>query len=96
MAGLKLQMVADFGLNPAPLDTGRALVLGSVVAGVFGFGVAKHMSPYGADDPSTQSVQARHRFETASGRQLDPGIVALVRSGEVSGAPARSRVRVTA
>lgn len=41
-------------------------VLAAAIAGAFGFGVAKHMSPYGADDPATQSVQATNRFEAAA------------------------------
>jgi uncharacterized membrane protein YdfJ with MMPL/SSD domain len=53
-------------------------VLAAAVAGAFGFGVAKHMSPYGADDPATQSVQATNRFEAAAHRRIDPGIVAIV------------------
>jgi RND superfamily putative drug exporter len=73
-----------------------AAIVGAVVAGVFGFGVANHMSPYGADDPSTQSVQARDRYETAAGRQIDAGVVALVRSGEVSSGTARRRVLAVA
>jgi RND superfamily putative drug exporter len=36
------------------------------------------MSPYGANDPATQSVQAMNRFQAAAGRQIDPGIVALI------------------
>jgi len=68
----------------------------AVVAGVFGVGVAKHMSPYGADDPATQSVQARSRFEAAAGRQIDPGIVALVSSGNVHSAAARQRMEQVA
>src|SRR5947208_13140914 len=67
-------------------------VLGAAVAGAFGFGVAKHMSPYGADDPATQSVQATNRFEAAAGRQSGPGIVALVRSGDIRGRAAEQRV----
>ncbi len=55
-----------------------AAVLGAAVAGVFGISVSKHMSPYGANDPATQSVQAMNRFQSAAGRQIDPGIVALV------------------
>jgi RND superfamily putative drug exporter len=69
-----------------------AAVAGAVLAGVFGFGVAKHMSPYGADDPATQSVRARDRFQAVTGRQMDPGVVALVRSGNVASAAARGRV----
>jgi uncharacterized membrane protein YdfJ with MMPL/SSD domain len=67
-------------------------VLAAAIAGALGFGVAKHMSPYGADDPATQSVQAAHRFEHAAGRQIDAGVVALVRPGEVRGAAAKARV----
>src|SRR5438128_8967109 len=65
-------------------------VLGAAVAGAFGFGVAKHMSPYGASDPATQSVQATNRFEAAAGRKIDPGIVAIVSAGDV-GSPAVER-----
>jgi uncharacterized membrane protein YdfJ with MMPL/SSD domain len=67
-------------------------VIGAAIAAVFGIGVAKHMSPYGANDPATQSVQAMNRFQSAAGRQIDPGIVALVNSGDVHSARARARV----
>ncbi len=68
-----------------------ALVL-AAVAGAFGVGVSKHLSPYGANDPATQSVQATNRFQSAAGRQLDPGVVALVDSGNVRAAAAQRRV----
>ena len=71
-------------------------VIGAAVAGAFGFGVAKHMSPYGADDPATQSVQATHRFEAAAGRKIDPGIVAIVSAGDVHSAAAGRRVEQVA
>jgi hypothetical protein len=67
-------------------------VLGAVIAGAFGASVASTLSPYGADDPSTQSVQARDRFQHAAGRQLDAGVVALVHSGNVASAAARTTV----
>ena len=74
----------------------RRILFGAVVlvalAGVFGIGVVKRMSPYGDTDPATQSVQASDRFQAAVGRQIDPGIVALVHSGDVSTAGARERV----
>ena len=59
-------------------------------------GVAKRLSPYGDTDPSTQSVQATNRYQAATGRQIDPGVVALVTTGDVhsalpSAASARSR-----
>jgi uncharacterized membrane protein YdfJ with MMPL/SSD domain len=67
-------------------------VLGAVVCGVVGTGVAKHMSPYGANDPATQSVQATKHFEDAAGRQIDAGIVALVNSGNVDKPAAAERI----
>jgi RND superfamily putative drug exporter len=67
-------------------------ILVAAIAGAFGFGVAKHLSPYGANDPATQSVQATDRFQAAAGRQIDPGIVALVRSGDVHSQAAERRV----
>jgi uncharacterized membrane protein YdfJ with MMPL/SSD domain len=71
-------------------------VVGTVVAGAFGAGVANRLSPYGTDDPATQSVQATNRFEAATGRQIDPGIVALVSTGDVGTPAARTRVNAVA
>jgi RND superfamily putative drug exporter len=73
----------------------RVLLLAVVlaaVAGAFGAGVAKYLSPYGATDPASQSVQATNRFQAAAGRQIDAGVVALVSSGDVRTASARQRV----
>jgi uncharacterized membrane protein YdfJ with MMPL/SSD domain len=67
-------------------------VVAAAIAGAFGASVAKHMSPYGADDPATQSVRATHRFEHAAGRQIDAGVVALVESGEARRSAAEARV----
>jgi RND superfamily putative drug exporter len=50
----------------------------AVAAGLFGSSVISRLGPYNADDPATQSVQARARFEQAAHRQLDPSIVAIV------------------
>ena len=71
-------------------------VLGAAIAGVFGAGVSSRMSPYGADDPATQSVQAKDRFQAATGRQIDPGVIALVASGDVRSRAARQRVESVA
>jgi uncharacterized membrane protein YdfJ with MMPL/SSD domain len=71
-------------------------VMGAAIAGAFGFGVAKHMSPYGANDPATQSVQAANRFEAAAGRKIDPGIVAIVSAGDVRSPGAQRRVEQVA
>ncbi|MBV9603512.1 MAG: MMPL family transporter [Solirubrobacterales bacterium] len=67
-------------------------VIGAVIAGVLGAGVSSHLSPYGADDPATQSVKATNRFEHAAGRQIDAGVVALVHTDGVRRAAASVRV----
>jgi RND superfamily putative drug exporter len=75
----------------------RAVLITAVVAigcaGAFGVGVAKRMSPYGDTDPASQSVQARHRYEAATGRQIDAGVIALVATGDVNTTRAEQRVR---
>jgi putative drug exporter of the RND superfamily len=69
-----------------------AAIVAAAIAGAFGFGVGQQMSPYGADDPATESVQATHRFERAAGRQIDAGVVALVQPGDVRSSAAKARV----
>jgi RND superfamily putative drug exporter len=71
-------------------------VIGAAIAGVVGAGVSKHLSPYGVDDPATQSVQATNRFQATTGRKIDPGVVALVSSGDVRSRAARQRVESVA
>jgi RND superfamily putative drug exporter len=68
-------------------------LVGIGVVGVFGLGVAKQLSPYGATDPSTESVQATNRYQAATGRQIDPGVIALVTTGNVHSARAERQVR---
>ena len=76
---------------------GRRVLLASVfvavLAGVFGLGVFNRVSPFGDTDPATQSVQATDRFQAAAGRQIDPGVVALVRTSGISPQAAQQRVR---
>jgi RND superfamily putative drug exporter len=67
-------------------------LIGIGLAGVFGLSVAKRLGPYGATDPSTQSVQATNRYQAAAARQIDPGVIALV-AGDVSAEATRQRVR---
>src|ERR671934_405130 len=68
-------------------------LVGIGIAGVFGLGVAKRLSPYGDSDPSTQSVQATNHYQAATGRQIDPGVVALVTAGDIRNTGAERRVR---
>jgi RND superfamily putative drug exporter len=67
-------------------------VICGAVAGIFSVGIANRLSPYSDKDPATQSVQASNRFEAATGRQIEPGIIALVASGDVRSSLARQRV----
>jgi uncharacterized membrane protein YdfJ with MMPL/SSD domain len=67
-------------------------IVAAAIAGVFGAGVSQKLWPYDARDPATQSVQATNRFQAVTGRQIDAGVVALVRSGDVRGPAARQRV----
>lgn len=72
-------------------------VAGAVIAGVFGSSVANYLSPYGATDPATQSVQATNRFQAATNREIDPGVVALVNlKGNVHATAAEDRVNQVA
>jgi uncharacterized membrane protein YdfJ with MMPL/SSD domain len=65
--------------------------VGAALAAVFGAGVANNLSPYGANDPATQSVKATNRFEAAARRQIDAGVIALVHVGDVHTAGAARR-----
>src|SRR5262249_45885947 len=47
-----------------------------VVAGALGGGVASKLAPYGADDPSTESVRATDRLEADGYR--DPSVIVLL------------------
>jgi uncharacterized membrane protein YdfJ with MMPL/SSD domain len=71
-------------------------VIGAAVAAALGAGVASRLSPYGANDPATQSVQATNRFQRAADRQIEPGVLALVDAGDVRSAASRARVEQVA
>ena len=51
----------------------------AAVALVFGAGVAKHLGPFGFDDPATESVKAREAVERAAGYDPDLVLTAIVR-----------------
>jgi putative drug exporter of the RND superfamily len=64
-----------------------------VVAAVLGGSVADRLQPYGADDPSSESVQLRSDLERSTGIQTSAGIIALVDvPAGVRSAAARERV----
>ena len=77
---------------------GRRIAIGAVVlavvAGALGANVASKLDPYGADDPSTDSVKTAHSIERATGLASEPGVVVLVNGTERVTAPA-THARVT-
>jgi uncharacterized membrane protein YdfJ with MMPL/SSD domain len=61
-----------------------------VIAGAAGGSVAKHLDPYGADDPSTQSVIADDRLEAAGFR--DVSVIVLIENASPTQAAGRQRI----
>jgi uncharacterized membrane protein YdfJ with MMPL/SSD domain len=61
---------------------GKRVVIAAIVffpiAGALGGSVAKHLDPYGADDPSTQSVIADHRLHDDGFR--DTSVIVLIQN----------------
>jgi RND superfamily putative drug exporter len=87
-----LTKLADLATR-APKRVLAAALFAFGVAGALGGSVAQRLDPYGAEDPATQSVQARQQVERVTGMQADAGLVALVETpGGVGGAQPRSRV----
>ena len=75
----------------------RVLIVAAVVfvaAGAIGSGVADHLAPYGAEDPSTESVRADNLLEDAGYREA--GVVVLVDDVDVATAQGRDRVAAIA
>lgn len=62
--------------RPAFIVAGAAVL--AVVALAFGANVAKHLAPFGFDDPATQSVKARASVERAAGYDPDLTLTAIV------------------
>jgi uncharacterized membrane protein YdfJ with MMPL/SSD domain len=61
-----------------------------LLAAALGGSVAKRLDPYGADDPATETVQARERLEDAGLRI--PAVLVLLRHASVSDPSTRARV----
>jgi RND superfamily putative drug exporter len=61
-----------------------------LVAGALGGSVAKRLDPYGADDPATETVQAREQLE-AAGLRI-PAVIAVVKNAPVAAPTTRARV----
>jgi uncharacterized membrane protein YdfJ with MMPL/SSD domain len=61
-----------------------------LLAGALGGSVAERLDPYGADDPETETVQARKALQQAGHRV--PGAVLVIRDAPVGTAAGRARV----
>jgi uncharacterized membrane protein YdfJ with MMPL/SSD domain len=70
--------------------TGLLAILFFVLAAAIGGSVASRLDPYGADDPGTETVQARERLEDAGLRA--PAVIAVVQDAPVSSPATRARV----
>ncbi len=65
-------------------------ILFFLVAGALGGSVASRLDPYGADDPATETVEARERLQNA-GLHV-PAVLAVVQNAPVASAATRARV----
>jgi uncharacterized membrane protein YdfJ with MMPL/SSD domain len=61
-----------------------------VAAGALGGSAAKHLDPYGADDPATESVKATNLLENSGYRST--ALIVLLRNAKVSNPHTRARV----
>ena len=74
-----------------------AALLTAILAGAIGGSVADRMGQFNADDPDSESVRTEERLETATGRESNPGVVAIVTpGGPVRSAEGRARVNSVA
>jgi RND superfamily putative drug exporter len=82
------------GLASLAQTRGRRVVIVGVVffavAGALGSSVAKHLDPYGADDPSTQSVIADNRLEADGFR--DVSVIVLIQNASPTQAAGQGRI----
>jgi uncharacterized membrane protein YdfJ with MMPL/SSD domain len=65
-------------------------ILFFLLAGALGGGVANRLDPYGADDPATETVEARERLQEAGLRA--PAVIAVVEDAPVAEPATRTRV----
>jgi uncharacterized membrane protein YdfJ with MMPL/SSD domain len=69
---------------------GLAAIAFFLLAGAIGGSVASRLDPYGADDPATETVQAREQLQDAGLRV--PAVLAVVEDAPVAKASSRARV----
>jgi RND superfamily putative drug exporter len=69
---------------------GIVAILFFLLAGAIGGSVASRLDPYGADDPATETVQAREQLQNAGLRV--PAVLAVVENAPIAKASSRARV----
>ncbi|HET6998008.1 MAG TPA: MMPL family transporter [Solirubrobacterales bacterium] len=69
---------------------GIAAIAFFLLAAALGGGVADRLDPYGADDPGTETVEARQQLQEAGLRV--PAVIAVVENAPVAKASTRARV----
>jgi len=69
---------------------GVAAIVFFLLAAAIGGSVANRLDPYGADDPSTEAVQAREQLQDAGLRV--PAVIAVVKDAPVDEPASRARV----
>jgi uncharacterized membrane protein YdfJ with MMPL/SSD domain len=68
-------------------------LLVAVLAGAVGGSVAKHLGPYNAEDPASESFKAKERLKHATGLEPTPALVALIETPRgVRSAAAKAKV----
>jgi uncharacterized membrane protein YdfJ with MMPL/SSD domain len=77
-------------VSARPRWIAAAALMFFVVAVVFGGPVARHLEPYSAEDPATESIEAKRELERAGYRA--PGVFVVVRDARVGSAATKRRV----
>ena len=70
-------------------------VIGTAIAGVFGAGVSKHLSPYGADDPPRRASRRRIASRPRPAARSIPASIALISTLTCAAAPPDSESRTS-
>src|ERR1041384_3878032 len=73
-----------------PRRVGLFAILFFLLAGALGGSVADRLDPYGADDPATESVEAREALLDAGFH--GPGAIVLIRNAPIPSPATRARV----
>src|SRR5689334_25148834 len=76
--------------NSRAKRVGLLAIVFFLLAGAVGGSVADRLDPYGADDPSTETVQARERLQDAGLRV--PAVIAVVEDAPVADPATRPRI----